>query len=111
MSELKPEEFGDVFEFTNKSDDLLMIVIEPWIAEISVPRNSNIRVQGWSEQPGTFEWDSDDAIIWGWPGSSARALVNGKQVWQSEFAFPPLPEGMSVRSFFQIVGFSEGDAE
>lgn len=98
---------SDQFRYKNDGTLSVMVCIEPWIAEILVPPGAELVVDGWSRVSGQFEWDPEEALLYGWPGSVAKAAVDGVTVWETDLVAPELPEGISTKSFFGIVGFRE----
>ena len=107
MMTMKPQEAGDVFTYANSGAEDLVVCVEPWIAEIRVPAGSHLKVFGWSDQPGQFDWDDSACVLYAWAGASAAAEVNGLRVWETDIACPGLPQGVSMRRFFGTLGWSE----
>lgn len=74
------------FKFANNKENTIIIIIEPWAEEITMPFNSNLTVEIFYEKLGSIETISNVLgtqeyfTIWLWKGCRAKLFLDNKDV-------------------------------
>jgi hypothetical protein len=85
--------FSITIEVRNICPAPLTVWFEPWADHVVLENDAVIEVQCNADQPATMsvEYGKDTLLIFGLPGSTMRAMQNGKVIWECHQALPPLP--------------------
>lgn len=103
--------FEDTLTIPNQTDSQILILVEPWAFEISIPAGSTSTLHGKSDQTGGFEIDrsNDQVVVWGWPGCVLVVELDGEILHDlRDIVVPSITPGMTTRGFIQrVFGKSE----
>lgn len=93
-------------EIRNDRDTAVEVILEPWGMVIEIPPRSFVRVVAASPQAGELEViEGDEQIaVYAWDGAIISAFdARGNCLYETDVTFPPLPKGMSVRQFTDLM--------
>jgi hypothetical protein len=101
--------FEDTRTFSNHKEHPVGVCFEPWATILDLFPAQSINVIARSNSEGQLDVvDEDDRItIYAWPGCTLKVFSGDELLLECHNPVPELPKGMSVRSFFKILGWSE----
>ena len=90
---------------TNDRVETQIVILEPCGMELGLPPGESLRVVGLGAEPGALdvERERNGWMIFYW--DTLEVWRGDRLVYDQNIPFPALPEGMSVREFFAVVGF------
>lgn len=102
--------YCDKRSITNTGPAPLPVWIEPWAEEFQIPPGSEAVFIAESSCEGRLEVLEEGQIsVFAWSGANMTIEIEGITVWASYASVPPLPSGMSVRQFLDVVGLKKED--
>jgi len=98
---------------TNSADVPLFVWIEPWAEEIQIPTGHTYKFVGSGTEKGELEVENRDhvAIVYGWPTSTLTVFDGDTTIWETDNPVPPVPSGVSVKSFVKQLFHSPRNEE
>jgi hypothetical protein len=78
------------YQFQNQSADPIIVIIEPWAEEFSVPSNSVLLIDIDSTKTGLLEtaMNSKYFTVWLWGGCRAKVSLDGEDRTPLSLAIP-----------------------
>lgn len=98
-------EYTSRSRLTNQQPRDVSFVVEPWGDEFSLPSGSTVDVVAHGPDDGVLEWEigEDVIVVYGWVGSTIQVYLDGKPIEAYSHPVPPIPQGMSVSGFANLV--------
>ncbi|MDQ0475397.1 hypothetical protein [Labrys wisconsinensis] len=95
----------DVYELRNIDAEPVAVLAEPWVEVFVAGPGETLRFVASSGVPGAFETEhrGREIVLHGWPGSMLEVFRDDRSVYRSTAPVPPLPSGMSMRTFVDLL--------
>ncbi len=97
--------FESTFTLTNTGEEPIDILFEPYGMPFRVPPGATFEVVARGEIEGEIEVErrAEGLILFGWPTSTAKVIIDGVLILDYDMPVPGVPEGASVRSFLGLL--------
>jgi len=95
--------FESTENITNDGAAVLVLIVEPWASEFSIPPGATFVVRATSEVQGALEVEREPARVtcWAWPHSTVEVWSGDRLIDSLDRPVPAVPEGTSVRRFLR----------
>jgi hypothetical protein len=101
--------FEETRTISNHKERTVQTCFEPWAAMCDLLPGRSIRVIAKSNLEGQLDvvHEDDRITIYAWPGCTLMVFSGDELLLECQNPVPDLPKGMSVRSFFKILRWTE----